>query len=161
MGSLPGSHSMNGLAHCRVHMSSLEYSSSDLSDLVAAGSLSSVLQTSCFDPLHTLQLVSSSDLYSSRNGCSQESQSILLLLRASCYSEILRSQHQSSLEYWVTIHCRMFELVPISGAHGLGIFLAGPYSVPKIHIKFPHLVVEILESHFSVEKLVMVESTYR
>src|SRR3954462_7298189 len=149
------------LAHCIVHMSSLEYSSSELSDLVAAGSLSSALRTPCFDPLHILQPVSSSDLYSLHNGCSQASQSILLLLRASCCSEILRSQHQSSLECWVTIHCRMFELVPTSEAHGLGTFLAGPYSVPKLHIKFPHLVVEILESHFSVERLVMVENIYR
>src|SRR5256886_9267706 len=144
---------MNGLAHYRVHMSSLEYSSSDLSNLVAAGSLSSALQTPCFDPLHILQLVSLSDLYSSHNGCSQASQSILLLLRASCYLEILHSQHQSSLECWVMIHYRMFELVPTSEAHGLGTFLAGLYSVPKLQIKFPHLVVEILESHFSVEKL--------
>src|SRR3954469_14720845 len=104
---------MNGLAHCRVHMSSLEYSSSDLSDLIAAGSLSFALQTPCFIPLHILQLVSSSDLYSLRSGCSQVFQSILLLLRVSCYLEILRSQRQSSLGYWVTIHCRMFELVPI------------------------------------------------
>src|SRR5438045_191028 len=136
MGSLPGTHLMYVPARYRVHMSSLEYSSSDLSDLIAAGSLSSTLQTPCFDPLHILQLVSSSDLYSSRNGCSQASLSTLLLLRASCYLEILRSQHQSSLEYWVTIHCRMFELVPTSEAHGLGIFLEGPYSVPKLHIKF-------------------------
>src|SRR3954471_18645233 len=134
---------MNGLAHYKVHMSSLEYSSSDLSDLVAAGSLSSALQTPCFDPLHILQLVSLSDLYSSRNGCSQASQSIFLLLRASCYLEILRSQHQSSLECWVTILCRMFELVPISKAHGLSTSLTGPYSVPKLQIKSPHLVVEI------------------
>src|SRR3954469_12991700 len=146
---------MNGLAHCRVHMSSLEHSSSDLSDLIAAGLLSSALQTPCFDPLHILQLVSLSDLYSLRNGCSQASQSILLLLRASCYLEILRSQHQSFLEYWVTIHCRMFELVPISEAHGLGTSLAGPYSVPKLHIKSPHQVVEILKFYFSVEMLVM------
>src|SRR5436189_3861684 len=135
MGSLPDTHLMYVLAHYRVHMSSLEYSSSDLSDLVAAGSLSSALQTPYFDPLHILQLVSSSDLYSSRNGCSQASQSILLLLQASCYSEILRSQHQSSLEYWVTIHCRMFELIPISEAHGLGTSLAGLYSVPRLHIR--------------------------
>src|SRR4051812_17016042 len=100
------------LAHYKVHMSSLEYSSSDLSDLIAAGSLSSALQTPCFDPLHILQLVFSSDLYSSRSGCSQVSLSTLLLLRASYYLEILRSLHQSSLEYWVTIHCRTFELVP-------------------------------------------------
>src|SRR3954468_23694751 len=112
------------LAHDRVHMSSLEHLSSDLSNSVATGSLSSALRTPCFDPLHILQLVFSSDLYSLRNGCSQASQSILLLLRASCYLEILRSQHQSSLECWVTIHCRTFELVPTSEAHGLGIFLA-------------------------------------
>src|SRR4051812_38065881 len=149
------------LARYRVHMFLLEYSSSDLSNLIAAGSLSSALQTPCFDPLHILQLVSSSDLYSSHNGCSQTSQSILLLLRASCCLEILRSQHQSFLGYWVTIHCRMFELVPTSEAHGLGIFLAGPYSVPKLHTKSPHLGVEILDSHFSVEKLVMVENIYR
>src|SRR3954467_11468716 len=161
MGSLPGTHSMYVLAHYKVHMSSLEYSSFDLSDLIAAGSLSSVLQTPCFDPLHILQLVSLSDLYSSHNGCSQASQSILLLLRASCYLEILRSQHQSSPGYWVMIHYRMFELVPTSEAHGLGTFSTDPYSVPKLHIMFPHLVVEILKSHFSVEKLVMVESTYR
>src|SRR3954468_180556 len=130
------------LARYRVHMSSLEYLSSDLSNLVPAGSLSSALQTPCFDPLHILQLVSLWDLSYSRNGCSQASQSILLLLRASCYLEILRSQHQSSLEYWVMIHCRMFELVPILAAHDLGTSLAGLYSVPKIHIMFPHLVVE-------------------
>src|SRR3954469_7023659 len=161
MGSLPGTHSMYVLAHYTVHMSSLEYSSFDLSDLIAAGSLSFALQTPCFDPLHILQLVSLSDLYSLRSGCSQASQSILLLLRASCYLEILRSQHQSSPGYWVTIHYRMFEFVPTSEAHGLGTFLAGPYSVPKLHTKSPHLVVGILESRFSVEKLVMVESTYR
>src|SRR5438445_5785236 len=108
---------MNGLVHCRVHMSSLEYSSFDLSDLVAAGSLSSALLTPCFDPLHILQLVSSSDLYSSRNGCSQASLSTLLLLRASCYSEILRSLRQSFPGYWVVIHYRMSELVPISEVH--------------------------------------------
>src|SRR3954468_13156133 len=101
MGSLPGTHSMYVLAHCKVHMSSLEYSSFDLSDLIAAESLSSALQTPCFDPLHILQFVSLSDLYSSRSGCSQVSLSTLLLLRVSCYLEILRSQHQSSLEYWV------------------------------------------------------------
>src|SRR3954469_1125829 len=110
----------------------------------------------CFDLLHILQLVSLSDLYSLHNDCSQASQSILLLLQVSCCLEILRSQHQSSLGYWVMIHCRMSELVPTSEAHGLGTFLAGPYSVPKLRITFPHLVVEILESHFSVEKLVMV-----
>src|SRR3954471_5602155 len=112
------------LAHYRVHMYSLEHLSSDLSNSVAAGSLSSALQTLCSDPLHIPQLVFSSDLYSSRNGCSQASQSTLLLLRASYYLEILRSQQQSSLEYWVTIHYGMFELVPFSEAHGLGTSLA-------------------------------------
>src|SRR5436190_2224352 len=161
MGSLLGTHSMYVLAHYKVHMSALEHLSSDLSNSVAAGSLQSTLQTPCSDPLHILQLVSSSDLYSSRNGCSQASQSILLLLRASCYLEILRSQHQSSLEYWITIHCRMFELVPISEARGLGTSLAGPYSVPRLHIRSPHLVVEILEFRFLVEMLAMVENIYK
>src|SRR3954469_18390175 len=158
MGSLPGTHLMYVLAHYKVHMSSLEYSSSDLSDLIAVGSLSSALQTPCFDPLHILQLVSLSDLYSSHNGCSQASLSTLLLLRASYYLEILRSQHQSSLGYWVTIHYRMFELVPTSEAHGLGTFLAGLYSVPKLHIMSRHLVVEILKFRSSIEMLVMAEN---
>src|SRR5436189_5569189 len=112
----------------------------------------------CFDPLHILQPVSLSDLYSLRNDCSQESQSILLLLRASYYSEILRSQHQSSPGYWVVIHYRMSELVPISEAHGLGTFLASLYSVPKLHIMSRHLVDEILKFRSSIEMLVMAEN---
>src|SRR3954470_187511 len=158
MDSLPGTHSMYVLAHYRVRMSSLEHSSSDLSNSVAAGSLSSALRMPCFDPLHRLQLVSSSDLYSSHNGCSQASQSTLLLLRAFCYLEILRSLHQSSPGYLVVIHYRMSELVPISEVHGSGTFSAGLYSVPKLHIMSRHLVVEILKFRSSIEMLVMAEN---
>src|SRR4051812_50114999 len=110
------------LAHYRVHMSSLEHSSSDLSNSVAAGSLSSALRTPCFDPLHRLQLVFLSDLYSSHNGCSQASQSTLLLRRASCYSEILRLLHQSSLGYWVFSLLKTSDFFPISKLLGRGIF---------------------------------------
>src|SRR3954462_5604935 len=123
MDFLPGTHLMYVLVHCRARITSLECQFSCLADLVAAELRSSVPPTRCFDLLRTLPLVFLSDLYSLHNDCSQESQSILLLLRASYYSEILRSQHQSSPGYWVMIHYRMSELVPISEAHGLGTSL--------------------------------------
>src|SRR5438270_270821 len=97
----------------------------------------------CSDPLHKIQFASLCDLCFSHIDCSQVFRSIPLLLRASCYLDILRSQHQSSLECWAVIHYKMFPLVPTLVAHGLGIFSTGSCSVPMLHTTFLHPFAEI------------------